>query len=511
LYVPAGDDLPLIVNSANRWISVAGVLGWFTRGYSGYFDNYPGWTPLATGFVRPVQNVVFWLASLLEPATGYAAYLLINYVAVIALAGIVALIVICYGSARPWVAIIAGVLTALSPAFQSALFTAAMGTNVIAAVLAAASIAALDARRGVTSQRILACAIFQSLAVLAHETALVMPLVAVALIAYYAPNRKVVLWPTAVLAAPGVVFIIIRLLHGAVSDVYVTQRSALDSLDRLKWFLVHSVLPYDPPRFYINLTAYPYWRTALGVIAVIATEVLVAALILNLVRRGQSKDLWLVVALFAALLPLAFGAVEARFQGFAVLVALIVFFETTPVGRMRIMLFGVTATIVGLLVIEGLVEGQPRLDTARQNASYYDYLRDSIQGGEPDTVVLVNDKFGHFGACNAPTYAAGPHSSFEVQVVNSLLGDESPDARTEVVINEDYLVIINELGADQRAAFFGNQADFGRPTTAFEYRELQDENRGSFVAVGRLQTGRTLVVGFDAKTNDFLAPIVIDR
>jgi len=511
VYVPVFDDLSLVMHSAWQWIGARDALSWFTSGYTNYFNNYPGWQPVATGFVRPVENLAIWLGSLVVPLVGQSGYLTVNYVVVLCMAAVMTALTLRYGSRSPVISALFGVGVALSPVFHPSLFAASMGTNTLAALFSASSLLVLDARRGTTPGKVGWCALLQCLAGMFHETAALMPLIAFALLAYYEPDRSRLKRIVAPLVAPFVVLFVLRVMHVDSGHVYPLQRTIGEHLARIRWFAVHSVFPYDASRFWAQRAQYPAWRTAIGVAAFAVTLLLLVAAAVGLAARRSRRDVWLVVALGLALMSVGAGAVEARFQGYVVIVASIVLLELLSGSRLLTVVTAASLLVVGVLAVEGLAIGHPMRGAVAGARDCYAYLEEAITRSDPDTVVVVNERAGEFSAACAPEFAMGRHCGFYVAVVNTCDGPPEPGARLDITTTRRALIIDNELAPSQRALFMGNLADLSKPTRSFTYRPTSSRPEGGFVATHILRRGRTLVVGHDPRTGEHLKPILIVR
>jgi hypothetical protein len=94
----SGDDFGLVFNNAPKYVGAPDVARWFTSGYLGYWDNYPGWAPTGTAFVRPLVNLMLYAEGYLAAVWGDRAYLLADYIAVVATAGLVVILMRRYTS-----------------------------------------------------------------------------------------------------------------------------------------------------------------------------------------------------------------------------------------------------------------------------------------------------------------------------------------------------------------------------------------------------------------------------
>ena len=85
-YFPVGDDLVLIAHSTR--VFDASPISWFTKGFSDYFSPYPDLSLPYSNFLRPVDNAVYYVNSLIF-GTHWSYYLLANYAIVAAVVGLV--------------------------------------------------------------------------------------------------------------------------------------------------------------------------------------------------------------------------------------------------------------------------------------------------------------------------------------------------------------------------------------------------------------------------------------
>lgn len=162
-YHPVGDDFALLVHSTR--VFGAHPAEWFTRGFADYFEPYPDISASTTQFLRPADNAVFYLNSLLF-GRHWAAYLFANYFLAAALCAVV------FGLARGVLRLSFGgtalvtLATAVSPAYTiNMLYDPAFAFDYLGAVCAVLCAFYL------VRQRFVAAWLFVCLAVLSKETA----------------------------------------------------------------------------------------------------------------------------------------------------------------------------------------------------------------------------------------------------------------------------------------------------------------------------------------------------
>lgn len=176
-YQPWFDNIPLIVNStplgqATHW-------SWFTRGFTGYFDNYPGWPSPGSAFIRPGVNLLFWIDFHLF-GSYWPRYLLMNYVLHSLAVALVFVIARRYLQQRTYAAAAAAALFALSSATTLSLLHPSYAGDVLAGILVLCGFLAMASDRLALASCVLSCA------VLTKETALVAPVAALATVIWRA-------------------------------------------------------------------------------------------------------------------------------------------------------------------------------------------------------------------------------------------------------------------------------------------------------------------------------------
>lgn len=118
-FFPTGDEFSLLAHSTR--VFHASPMAWFTHGFADYFNPYPDLALPYSNFLRPLDNVVFYLNSLLF-TTHWSFYLLANYL----LVSIV--VVLAFYTARAILelplalSLLVAAATIVSPAFSAQIF-----------------------------------------------------------------------------------------------------------------------------------------------------------------------------------------------------------------------------------------------------------------------------------------------------------------------------------------------------------------------------------------------------
>lgn len=501
-----GDDFPLVLNSARQFIDAPDMLLWFTEGYSKYFDNYPGWQ-VDTAFVRPVQNLFVWKLSWLAPLAGDRIYLIGNHVLLAVLTGLLTYLFSVRTPRSPWLAGVLAGAVALSPAFQMPLWWPSFGTNLLAAVFSVASLIVLIDRSDAPSpRRVVLAATLQCLAVSAHETAIVVPVVSVLLLAADArtPSRRT-MWP---LAAPLVLFAAYRLMLTGSGAVYATRGGVAPVLEQIRFFVVQCFYPWDAYRFAGergDLDVLAAVAFGAGALANVALGVMLLRTLLS--PAALPRRVVLVCACAAALAPALLNPVEPRFFGLGLIViALLVFGHERRRAGTAVAGLVITATALSFLVVTASSIPVQRASLATATSFVRD-LRERIVTNDPDTVILLNDRVGLEGASAMVSWAAHPLDP-DVRVVNSLVGPEDSASNVSISVADDMVQVRVGPGPSQRAEFLPALTDFSVPTQHFTYRALDERApHGAFVARGELPPGVTLVVGTDPASG---APLILE-
>jgi hypothetical protein len=512
-----GDDFATVLQSSSRYFQITNWTVWFTEGWSGYFVNYDGWPALGTDFMRPVVNLSLYLEGMLAPALGDPAYLIGGYVALVGTVLLVDSLVRRNSDADIVVRLLTSLAVGLSPVWYPDLTEASFATNAYACFFAVASFVLLDPRRGVPrGWRLWGCLGLQVLAVWSHETAIVVPFVSVALLYAFAPERPTVR-QLAPFTSPALIMLLSRLLLSGEGGVYAMHLGPLSSaMKRLAAYLFGPPIPFELTRAgEVFGSGEAAVALAYG-LAILANLALIAAVIVSFPVRPPGRRFWaLIVAVGLSRLPGALVRMEPRILGIALVVTLIVFLALTEQGRGRQWRLPVAVLLIAsqaaLMHVEVLAPRDQTVAMMQRAGAYFDAARESISTTEPDVVVLVNDNVAYYASRAMLEMAAWPATDITPVVINSYEGNPQRDSSTEIVASGSTLTIKARYEPGQKAFFAGALPDFGLPANGFTYSDVE-RLRGpyaqAFVASGRIEVGRTLVLGVDPGDGSFLEPVV---
>lgn len=508
-----GDDFSLVLNSAWPYISGGDVLRWFTEGYANYFNNYPDWPTQGYGFVRPVMNLAFWVQSFLVPSVGEVAYLIVNYLALLVSVALLVVAIRRYSNARPLTAAITAIAVGLSPVWYDALFLPSMGTNVLALAFCIGTLVMLDARRGVpTGRRMALCVTLMVLAVLSHETAVVMPLVCVALLYGMAPTRPEPrrLLP---LAVPVAVVGTFRIAQ-AFAPVYVAPSTGSGEIvSRIKYFLLGPLFPTGALQadtvggFTTSAEAVAFWTGLLVNLCAVAVFVWLVR------QRPGARALWLTAAILIACVPGVLMSGQARFMGLSVVVGVVVIaYVASAAPQLRNVFVAVLVVSQVAWVAAGLVVGGTyQVAMVKAAGEFYDASEAALRQYEPSRVMLVNDRTGFGGARAMLKLAAWPRTDVEPIVINSFTGPPDPRAYVDISREGSTLRVESVFGPRQLYYFWGATPVFSEPVSGFYFSDVvtgPDGFGGGFRVQGESEPGSVLVLGVDPATNGMLSPEV---
>lgn len=510
-----GDDYSLVRNSANGFIDGHDVAAWFTQGYAHYFWNYPEWPSRGFEFSRPVMNLAIYAQSLVAPALGEVAYLVMNYAALVAMVVLTMQVFRRNSDVAPPMAAVISVAVGLSPAFYDALFFPSFGTNTLAAVFSVAALLVLEPSRSVPARsRRIGVIVLVSLAILSHETAVVVPVVLALLLYGMAPDKPR-LRDVLFLAVPLAVFLLARVLVGLGASNYVSSAEGVEMLVlRVTNFIVGPLVPFNSVGFKIQARPLPLGAAVPFYLGVVANVAAIGALAMGLWRTPRRRSLALVGALLVAVAPGFWMYGDPRFMAFSLVVSLTVLLHvTSTLPRWRI-------AVVSLLVISQIAllnvglagDAGRRAGVAMAGGSYFDGIKAAIERENPDTVVLVNDRQGGNGALAMLQMAAWPRvDERELVVVNGIAGPPDPAASTEVSTTPDgALAIQSTFAPGQSVDFAGCVEDFSRRHGGFTYEWVVppvDGQGGTLRAVRQKAGGVVLVVGEDPATGQPLLEV----
>ena len=506
-----GDDFALVLNSSWPYVSASDVARWFTEGYTNYFNNYPDWPSQGYGFVRPVMNLAFFVQSFLVPAVGEAAYLILNYVALLVSVALLVAAIRRYSNARPLVAAVAAIAVGVSPVWHDALFLPSMGTNVLALAFCIAALVVLDPRRGVPAGvRMVSCVALLVMAVLSHETAAVMPIVCAALLVGMSPTRPraAQLLP---LAVPIALVLAFRVVQSFGSLYVAPQLNSAEVVPRIKYFLLGPLFPTGwvtadlVGGFTTSFEAIAFW---LGLLV----NVVAVALLIWLARhRPAVRAIALICAVLVACVPGVLMSGQARFMGLSVVVATVVIaYVASAAPSLRNLFFAVLLVSQVAWFVAGVnVGGEYHTAMVRQAGQFYDVSQTAIRDNQPETVVLVNDRTGFGGARAMLTLAAWPKRDAELVVLNSFTGPADPRAYVDVVRDGSQLRFESVFGPRQLFYFWGANPILSKPVAGFTFTDVvtnPDGFGGGFRAQGDKGPGAVLVLGIDPSSNRILLP-----
>jgi hypothetical protein len=157
-YFPVGDEFALLTNSTR--VFHASPLSWITHGFSGYFAPYPDLSYPYSNFIRPVDNAVFFLASIVF-AGHWSCYLLANYLFVAGVVSLASYISLAILDLSLGISILIALATAFSPAFTAQVaYRPSFAFDYLAGVFVLISVYSLAQRRPVVAWLSVCCAVF---------------------------------------------------------------------------------------------------------------------------------------------------------------------------------------------------------------------------------------------------------------------------------------------------------------------------------------------------------------
>lgn len=496
-----GDDYALVVHSGKDFVDASRVLSWFTEGYSRYFLNYPDWPSEGFNFLRPVVNAGFYLQSWLAPSLGDSAFLVLGVLVLLGSVVMSCLAMKRYTNLEPWLAAAVGVAVGLAPIWHTALLLPSFATNAFATFFSLTAVVVLDARRRIPSYaRTIWCALLLTLAILSHETAVVMTGVCAFLLLGMSPMRPRVA-QVAVLLLPAAILLYSRAMLGD-GQVYIVQQMAaqLSGLERLRYAAAGPLFPFYDQMFHGSITRLPMTAVAAFYVGLLVNGSALALFVWCVRRRPRGRAVGLTAALVLASLPALWGAGDPRLGGFAYVVsAVIVFYVSAVAPRARAALIVCLLTAQVLMFSAALANRTGyATDHAVASGEFYDRTSALVAANEPSTIVLVNDLYGEWGSRAMLQMAAWPREDVRLVVLNQLYGDAAHDATLTAEASGNRLRVENLLAPDQGIAFRGNVPDFRQPNQGFTYDfGTIPGGPGSFVAIGTLDRGTTLVLGVD--------------
>lgn len=534
VFALSGDDFGLVLHSAPKYVGAAQMLEWFTKGYLGYWDNYPGWAPVGTAFVRPLLNLMLYLEGLAAPWLGDRAYLIADYLAVFVTAGLVVVLLHRYTKIGPFAAATLAVAVGLSPIWYLSLLFPTMGTTALPLCLGA--LVVLDpGRRDRSWQRTFLAAVLLTLAVAVHETSLVAVGVGLVLLYGYAPAKPrsvEALWlglPVAFFGLERIILMAARGQAGSIgpSTIYAFNLSPETLPILAKHFLTGPLVPYDSMRFlYARMSGLSGWQIAVWTLAVFANLVVFAAIVSGLRSATETRrKMSLVVALAMALFFPFLMNTDPRVMGLSFALALIAAIALNPERRWLHVMVTITvlAANAGLFILILGTDIPGHIRASEFSTAYQNYLSASIAQYGRKHVVLVNDPVGATGARAMLQMAAWPRTDLDFIVLNSYDGAcyaENTEMRAvpsvdgaqafALTVSGDRLHVSTHFGERQFLLFGGNAPNYRLPTSGFRYAGAPPTGLGGATldASGTVISGETLVIGIDPRTGSFLSPLL---
>jgi len=514
-----GDDFAMVLHSVPQYMGRNGWVKWFTDGYSHYFVNYPDWPHYRTAYVRPLANVSFLLESLLANRMGDSAYLVVGWAAILISAWLTVGLLRKTTAASGPLAALAGIGVGLSPIWHGAMVSASFATNALAWMFAIASLVALDPAKGPPrGWRLAACLFLQACAIASHDTAVVIPLVSVALLIALSP-RAPRLRTLSAYAIPVAWFVAERILLqvSGNADYGLSAMNALGARSLVRIALGWAMTCAVPSSFALWLAV----RNALSATAVLAlglafsANVGVVAGIMSGLRQRFGRERWgLLGALAAASIPALARGGTPRFSGLAFIVCMVVYMRLKgglkPNWRYVAVLGLVVFSQVALFSLDIISEASELARERRAAGRFFDSTRAAVQARHPDMLVLVNDRAGWYGAYAMLRLAEWPRSDAKVVVLNNLDGPGGSGASHRVRRRGSRLAVEFKLANGQEAFFAGARPDPVTANGGFQYVGFRPGNGRAFEGlnmIGDMVPGSTLVVGYDPKTAEPFPPM----
>ncbi len=513
-----GDDFALVLNSSPPYTALRDWTLWFTQGYSGYFDNYPDWPSIGTGFARPLVNLAFYISGATAPRLGEWVYLAPNYLAVVCAVFVSAMLLLRVPGARPLLAALLAVSVGVSSVWHTALFEASFLTTALATLLGVGAVAVLSGGDWRPSAGRVAVAVtLLVLGVAAHEALLVAPLVCVALLWGLSPEPPNLrrLWP---FALPYAYLGITRLLLSAEAGIYPLRGLTWASAARrLGVYLVGPLIPLDI-RTAASLSTYadPLQAAAYG-LTLVASVLTVVLLVRGVLSRGLERaTLAFIAAIALARVPGLLTGMQVRFLGLSLIVTLFAVLHLADAHeRSRAVQVWAAVVVVSQLLMFGAGAGhllrteRPQIELAGE---FIDRVSTEIELRDPAMIVLVNDRVGAHGARAMLQIAAWPREDLDLVITNSYTGSLSNAASSANVRTEaGSLTVDDRLAGDQRVAFWGNRPQGRVANQGFTYASLETVGElggRSMRATGPILENRTLLVGVDPASGRMLDPVV---
>ena len=191
-YFPSDDDLALEVASSNIGAELHPG-EWLTQGWHSYLNAYPEWTSPSNDVMRPVGNAIYWLHHECC-GTHWASRLIAGYLVhaiVVAIAGYIALVLLDLSMSTAGAVML---IAFLSPAFWSTSYTPYAFGDLIHLSFAQldmyAALFMLIAFAAFLRRRFAFFAVAATIAAFTNETALTVPIAALALPGLWKDERR---------------------------------------------------------------------------------------------------------------------------------------------------------------------------------------------------------------------------------------------------------------------------------------------------------------------------------
>ena len=513
VFAISGDDFALVLNSARPYVGLKGMAAWFTSGYSHYFDNYPGWAPAGTSFVRPLINAFVWLESLAVPIVGERAYLIANWVALAVSVFLLTLVLVRYAGLDARLSAAVAVGMGLTPLWWGSLTSPSFGTNTIALALSLAALVMLDPSAEPQWQRVFAASLLLTLAVAAHETALVGVVVCAVLFWGYSPatpRAPVLAW----FGIPLGFFLVERALLKEHSGTYALGLTGADVINHLKHALAGPVIPYDPLRFLTaRLTRITWFELVVWAVCVIANYAIVAGIVIG-ARSDQPlrRRLSAVIALTLTLPFVVLIDAEPRFMGITFGAALIAVMSLIQQREwLRVTAVALLVVACAAVFAEGFAPyGSAIASNSEFDHAYYLSIRSAILERHPRMVVLVNDPVGLYGSRAMLEMAAWPRHDVHLVVIDNYRGPLGGAEYAGITASRGHLSVSTRFSAQQTLEFDGSAVTLPTSQESFTYVGTMATTTGlgsTLRAEGSIETSHTLVVGADPRDGSILRPI----
>lgn len=355
-----------------------------------------------------------------------------------------------------------------------------------------------------------ACVALMVLAVLSHETAVVVPVVCAALLVGMSPKRPSIK-QLAPLAIPIVLVLAFRIAQSFGSLYVAPQMTSAEVVSRIKYFVLGPFFPTGlvtadaVGRFTTTPEAVAFW------LGLLVNAVAVALLIWFARHRPVPRAVALFVAVLVACVPGVLMSGQSRFMGLSVVVATVVIaYLASVTPSLRTLYVGVLLVSQAAWFVAGVgVGGEFQTAMVRQAGQFYDTSQTAIQRNDPKTVVLVNDRTGFGGARAMLVLAAWPNTDVELVVLNSFTGPADPRAYVDIARDGSLLRFESVFGPRQLFYFWGANPVLSKPVSGFTFTDVvtnPDGFGGGFRVQGEKDPGSVLVLGVDPSNNRMLTP-----